>query len=429
MRVSSPTLFAATPGRDIANDAPERFDVARWYYEARRRVAVDAGVLRQLITAVDWTNDLWPSQWAQWYSVVLGFRPDLILELGRGKGNSTALFCHAAATLGQTQIVSLCHSGDWTMQTASRVAKVVRQQWFDRLDARMTDILTADYADILGDHQRVLLLWDAHGFDVAEVVLGEILPRLLGREHFVIMHDIIDNRHGGVSRSYHGQPLWKGSEWQQRTGCVDARVNIGWMQSIQDQIVAIADFSARNNLEIGSADHEYHRLFDEDPGLAAEMRESLGEEFFSTLAQWAFFSLTGKAGPFEFPAVGGRRAFSHESRVAVDGLSQLPATVVTNARAWAFGSAWTWRPVIDVPRGADAWLRLRVQVDGGSVGIGLLAANGTDFLVRRALSPRDAAVEVMLPVADSSSLGSLVVQTWAAPVSARVRIDDLALVW
>jgi len=293
----------------------------------------------------------------------------------------------------------------------------------------MTDILTADYADILGDHQRVLLLWNAHGFDIAEVVLGEILPRLFGREHFVIMHGIIDNRHGGVSRSYHGQPLWKGSEWQQRTGCSEARVNIGWMQSIQDQIVAIADFSARNDLEIGSADHEYHRLFDGDPGLAAEMRESLGEEFFSTLAQWAFFSLTGKTGPFEFPAVGGRRAFSYESRVAVDGLSQLPATVVTDARAWAFGSAWTWRPVIDVPRGVDAWLRLRVQVDGGSVGIGLLAANGTDFLVRRALSPRAAAVEVMLPVADLSSLGNLVVHTWAAPVPARVRIDDLALVW
>jgi hypothetical protein len=428
-RMSPPEPFATVRGRDTTKDEPGRFDIARWYYDARSHVAADAAILRQLIAAVDWTNDLSPSQWAQWYSVALAFRPDLILELGRGRGNSTAVFCQAAAALGHTSIVSLCHSGDWTTVTAPRLAEVVAPQWFEPLDARMTDIVTADYADILGDHRRILLLWDAHGFEIAEVVLGEILPRLVDREHLVIMHDIVDNRYAGVSRSYGGQPLWKGSEWQQRTGCVDARVNIGWMQSIQDQIVAIADFSARNDLEIGSADHEYHRLFDEGPGPADEMRAVLGEEFFSAVGHWAFFSLTGKAGPFEFPAVTGRRSFSHEGGTAVDGIPDLPVTVVTAAQVWAFASAWTWRPTVEPPAGADAWLRVRLQVDGGSVGIGLLAGNGTDFLVRRALSPHRATAEVLLPVADVTNPGKLVVHTWAAPVSARVRIEDLTLVW
>jgi len=420
--------FAATAGRDTTKDQRTRFDVAQWYYEGRDRVAADATILRRLIEAVDWTNDLWPSQWAQWYSVALGFRPDLILELGRGRGNSTALFCQAAAKLGRTKVVSLCHSGDWTTITARKLAKIVEPRWFDPLDARMTDIVSADYADILGDHQRVLLLWDAHGFEIAEVVLGEILPRLLGREHFVIMHDIVDNRYAGVSRSYDGQPLWNGSEWQQRTGCNDARVNIGRMHSIQDQIVAIADFSARNDLDIGSADHEYHQFFD-DSGAADEMRTSLGNELFSTRAQWAFFSLTDKACPFEFPAVSGRRSFTHRSEVALEDAPQLPATVTTAAKEWAFASAWTWRPVAEVPRGADAWLRVRLQVDGGSIGIGLLAANGRDFLVRRALSTRPTAVDVMLPVEAVSHAGRLVVHAWAAPVSARVRIEELTLLW
>ena len=111
--MSSPRAFAATPGRDVAKDQPQPYDVARWYYEHRHRIAADSGILRALISAVDWTNDLWPSQWAQWYSVALGFKPDLILELGRGRGNSTALFCQAAAALGGTKVVSLCHSGDW----------------------------------------------------------------------------------------------------------------------------------------------------------------------------------------------------------------------------------------------------------------------------------------------------------------------------
>src|SRR5438034_11178581 len=131
--------FAAVPGRDATKDRPATFDVARAYYEQRERVAAHAPLLRQLIAAVDWTNDLTPPQWAQWYSVALGFRPDLILELGRGRGNSTALFCQAAGVLGNTKVISLCHSGDWTMTTAPRLASVVPSGWFDPLDARMAD--------------------------------------------------------------------------------------------------------------------------------------------------------------------------------------------------------------------------------------------------------------------------------------------------
>jgi hypothetical protein len=423
-----PKAFFATAGRDFTKDQPPSVDVARWYYEQRHRVAADAAILRSLIAAVDWTNDLSPSQWAQWYSVALGFRPDLILELGRGRGNSTALFCQAAHALGDTKVVSLCHSGDWTTLTAPRLAEVVDTGWFDPLDARMTDIVSADYGEIIGDHRRVLLLWDAHGFEIAEVVLGEILPRLLDREHLVLMHDIVDNRYSHVDRSYNGQPLWKGSAWQERTGTTGARVNIGWMHSIQDQIVAIADFSARNDLELGSADHEFHCLFGEQPDLGAAMRASLGDEFFSTLGHWAFFSLNGKQGPFEFPAVAGRQAFTHRSAVILEGVG-LPADVVAGAQPWSFASAWSWRPSDTVPPGVDSWLRVRMHVEDGSVGIGLLAANGRDFHVRRAVSPGRQAVEVQMPVSNLADPGQLVVTTWAAPMPARVRIDDVSLVW
>ena len=38
------------------------------------------------------------------------------------------------------------------------------------------DILEFDYRKALSDAKRVLIFWDAHGFDIAECVLGEILP-------------------------------------------------------------------------------------------------------------------------------------------------------------------------------------------------------------------------------------------------------------
>jgi hypothetical protein len=96
------------------------FDVAGYYYQQRHRIQEDAGILDALIDATRAAHDLTTQQWAQWYSVALGFQPDLIVELGRSKGNSTALFCQAAWRLGGTRVVSLCNSRDWVAEPLPR---------------------------------------------------------------------------------------------------------------------------------------------------------------------------------------------------------------------------------------------------------------------------------------------------------------------
>jgi hypothetical protein len=425
---SSPRPFASTPGRDVSGDRPSTLEVARYYFDQRDRIADDAAVLRELIAAVGWTNDLAPAQWAQWYSVALGFAPDLIIELGRGYGNSTALFGQAAARLGRTKIVSLCQSGEWASLVAPRIARVVDSAWFANIDARRTDILATDYAEIIADHRRVLVLWDAHGFEIAELVLGEILPRLADRAHLLLMHDISDNRYAGVPRSYGGHPLWKGSDWQRRAGAADSRVNIGWMNSIQDQVVALADFSARNDLELESADHEYSQLFGAHPEYTAEMRHRLGDEFFSPIAHWAFLSLTGKTGPFHFPGLSGWRAASNRSDVVTEELPRRPGTIVTDATAWAYAATSAWRPTASPPANARAWIRCRLRVDGGAIGVSLLAPDGSAFVQSQVVSSAGPAT-VLLSVPDVTRRGRIVIHTWDTPVAARVQIDDVSLVW
>jgi hypothetical protein len=420
--------FSSVPGRDASRDRTP-IDIAGYYYERRSHVAEDAALLRQLIAAVDWTNDLAPSQWAQWYSVALGFKPDLILELGRGRGNSTALFTQAAARLGDTRVVSLCQSGDWASLVAPRLARVVSPGWFDRVDARVADIISTDYEAILDRSQRVLLLWDAHGFEIAEVVLGEILPRLAEREHLVLMHDISDNRYAGVPRSYGGRPLWKGSSWQSRTQSWDSRVNIGWMNSIQDQVIALADFSARNDLEIGSADHEFATFFGTDSERASDMRRAIGDELFSTIGHWAFLSLMGRAGPFHFPAVTARRPLVHRQDVIVEKALKLPAAITTAAVAWSYAGAWAWQPAGDVPSDVQVYLRVRLTVDGGAIGVSLLTPDGKEFVERKVVASNATPPFVLLPVADLVQRGRLVIHTWDTPVSARVRVEELSLVW
>ena len=176
-----PRPFQNVPGRDTTKDRAAEFDIARFYYDQRFGVAEDTGMLNALIGATRAEYDLAPPQWAQWYSVALGFRPDLILELGRSKGNSTALFCQAANRLGRTRVVSVCNSKDWVEETLPRLKPVVAAGWFDPLDARMADILDTDYEEIVKGSARVLVLWDAHGFEIAEVVLGRILPLISDR--------------------------------------------------------------------------------------------------------------------------------------------------------------------------------------------------------------------------------------------------------
>mgnify|MGYP001795451746 CR=1 FL=1 len=78
------------------------------------------------------------------------------------------------------------------------------------LVAWSTDVFDVEYERVLTGSTRVVLLWDAHGFEIAETVLGRIRPLIADRPHLVLMHDISDNRYAAVSRSYEGQPLWKG---------------------------------------------------------------------------------------------------------------------------------------------------------------------------------------------------------------------------
>ncbi len=398
-------------------------DVARWYFDGREALASNGARLRQLIAAVNSPNELSSFQWAQWYAVALGFRPDLILELGRGRGNTTALFTEAASQIGgATRVVSLCQTADWMRFTAPALRASTPESWFERLDARVTDISSADYDRLFADRARVLVVWDAHGFDVAEVVFGEILPKIVRRDHLLLLHDILDNRYADVPRSYDGQPLWRGAAWQDRNPQWRTRVNLGWMHALQNQVVAIADFVARNGIELGSADHAFHEFFAADPSREAVLRDAIGSDFFCRNGHWTFLSLNGLAGPFHFPAIDGRHAAARG-----DVAANLPPVVETTAERWRIAATIPWC-VLDAPAaGSRRWLHLRVRVSGGPVGIGLLADDGTTFTVRRAVAPSEDDAELWLPTEDAA--GRLVVQTWDAPVAAAVRIVSIETRW
>ena len=182
----------------------------------------------------------------------LEFQPDLILELGRGHGNSTAVSTEAANLLGlnKCRVTSLCLTSFWQLETAGRIGRLRGEDWFAPLTAVRADIRSYDYERLFSDRSRVLVFWDAHGYGVAECVLGGILPLLARKTTYVLMHDMSDARYLHPAQlAYDGQRLWRGNNWTGRY------VQLGNLFSNVEQSVAIVDFSSRNHLELTSLTH------------------------------------------------------------------------------------------------------------------------------------------------------------------------------
>jgi hypothetical protein len=134
--------------------------------------------------------DLPLADWRELYQLTVEFKPDLVLELGRGYGNSTCVFVEAVHGAGG-RVVSIGNDGnrEWERSTVPRLEPLVGRRWFRPLTALHADIRDVDYAAILNRRRRVLVYWDAHGRDVAETVLADVLPRLPS-ENLVIVDDV-----------------------------------------------------------------------------------------------------------------------------------------------------------------------------------------------------------------------------------------------
>ena len=267
------------------------------YWNQRNALASLRGRLTDLFHAVDHPGDLFLSQWAQLTATTLEFEPDVILELGRGRGNSTCAFTEALNRLGGSRkLISLCQSDDWDRLTQPRVSKVVPPSWFHPLKTLKEDILHYPYETVLNRDAKYLVFWDAHGFDVAECVLGKILPLIANRPHLVIMHDLSDARYSGPEAGYYGaNRLWRGNDWS------GPRLRLGHIDSSVEQAVAAVDFTSRNQIRLNSADESLHLFFGSDSKKQTSMKDLVGEEMFSLAAHWFYFSLNERSGVFTFP--------------------------------------------------------------------------------------------------------------------------------
>jgi hypothetical protein len=147
--------------------------------------------LKELFDAVNRSADLsWP-QWETIYDFTIQTKPRLIVELGRGYGNSTCLFTEASQQV-DCKVVSIGDDAGraFERKTWPSVQRLVEPSWHRSLTIVQEDITKLDFRLILGENQRTLLFWDAHGESLARFIIDRVFPLLMQREHQVVVHDI-----------------------------------------------------------------------------------------------------------------------------------------------------------------------------------------------------------------------------------------------
>ena len=255
---------------------------------------------RQLAKIVNRPTDLELYQWIQLASVALEYQPQLIIELGRGIGNSTACFLEVCNRLGgrdNCQLLSLCLSTDWSQRTADRIRKsyAPSDYWFAPAIIEQTNILEYDIEPHLQGISRCLVFWDAHGFEVAECFLGKWLPMLEKCSHRILMHDISDTRFEGCDTDYGNSRIWHGES------AANEAMFLGHIYTRVAQAISVLDFTTRNSIPFHSASESFSTEIGDSPEKLAEVGSLFGEDAARMDAHWFWFSLEEANGPICYP--------------------------------------------------------------------------------------------------------------------------------
>lgn len=258
--------------------------------------------LVKLAKEIDWINDLSQAQYAQLFTIATEFKPDLIIEVGRGYGNSTAAFTEAANQLKKSKVYSICLSNDWKLKTTPKLSNFLPKEWFQKLDAQIVNVFDVNFNKLVRNKKRILLFWDAHGWDVAELMLGKVLPLLQKKEHLILVHDMSFFDSSSSSAAYGHKGIWKGYPGD------DVKdlpfIALGNISSAFEEVVALVDFASRNSTTIKSVQEEINEILNKDHDFAESFKE-LGKEMAQSSSSIHYFSLNDspKNNKIHFPKV------------------------------------------------------------------------------------------------------------------------------
>lgn len=273
---------------------------ARAYWDNRSILEEIQNVIVLLHKTVGYPNHFTLSQYAQFISMAMAAKPDLILEIGRWEGHSTCAFTQAANVLSDVQkckVISVCGSNAWDQITEANLRQSMPESWFDPLTIITREPPESEIESVLAGSTRVLLSWRDPRFAVSKWVINRILPILASQSHLVMVSYIYDERYSDPRvNNYSGGDWWRTGQLSNGT------MRLGHFYGDAALLIPLIDFLSRNKIDLYSSDHSLASKLDQLQKL--EMQSILGKgetNIVSQLGYWTYFSLNTGNPPFIFP--------------------------------------------------------------------------------------------------------------------------------
>jgi len=260
-------MFVLLPGRDYPCLASEPavalalcwraglvIDCGTALWRHRQELEHEAARMCELSELIGASSDLNAGQWGQLYAMAAAFAPDLIVDLGRGYGNSTCLFTEVAHRLGNTRVVSIGFRDDhaWAERTEPKLRNALPTRWFEPLTIIEQDVRRVDFSLVYGSATRILLFWDMLGYGVTRYILDHALPPLAARDHLILVKDVTDARYHWVENAHRAANLLSQSS----------------------EVRALGAFLERNEIRFATAEHALRVWREEHTAEAVELESA-----------------------------------------------------------------------------------------------------------------------------------------------------------
>lgn len=232
------------------------------YFEKVQNTLLD--IARERSGDPDYGPDMFMTTYLVTFAIAMEYKPDVIIEIGRALGNSTSVFSRYKFTQHDCTFYSFSLE-EWDVES-QRLSDAVDGFQYDPDSINLIDIRLVDFEKILAGKERVLVFWDAHGFDVSDGILSQLFPHLADRQNLVLMDDVFDARYDydnlpfKFSDGYADCSVWKGCEFPNIT-----TLRFGYLASMFEEGPLLYDFACRNDMPLYSFRHALEQWRTKDP--------------------------------------------------------------------------------------------------------------------------------------------------------------------
>jgi hypothetical protein len=316
-------------------------------------------------------------------------------------------------------MLELCEEFDWAHGVIAIIGEIISYE----------SLIGQQYEARILNARRILIFWDAHGYEVADIILSIILPKLYGREVLIACHDLLDSRYLLDDRVYGSHSLWRRQQEPDSLW-----VHIGKIHSYYEELISIVDFTSRNSIDLHSVMHsimvndQARRTWDQEEWVEQTLTSCptahLKVPAAHAYCNWHYFSLPKS--DVSFPAV--RNVYQKPEPTQLADVTTIPVsrilpigearitdkqeaiTLITAPGQWTYGAEARF----DIPgiESESRIVRIGLEVESGVLGLGWLREDQTAWVTRAAAIANSDEKELTLIIPARTRGGKLVFDNW-----------------